>query len=84
MRMREGQSSHAPTIHLCHQLLPVLLLLQVFDDPSDEVVLERAFDKLMEDVRRQKFVDICAGKVGREWMKEKRISVNAETDSSPR
>lgn len=32
------------------------------------MILESAFDDLMEEVGRQKLMDICTGKLGGEWL----------------
>ena len=40
----------------------------IFRDPGDEVVLERALDDLVEEVRGQKFVNVGTGKVGCKWL----------------
>jgi hypothetical protein len=41
---------------------------EIFTNPGDEVVLERAFDDLVEEIRAQQFMNIGAGKSGSKWL----------------
>jgi hypothetical protein len=41
---------------------------EILTDPGDEVVLERAFDDLVEEIRAQQLMDIGAGKSDSEWL----------------
>ena len=41
---------------------------EIFFHPGNEVILERAFDDLVKQIRRQELIDICARKVGGEWL----------------
>lgn len=43
-------------------------MLEVLEYPVNEMVLESAFDKLMENIRRQQFIYVSSGKVVREWL----------------
>lgn len=45
-----------------------MCLLQVRLDPCDDMVLERAFDKLVEEVGREKFMNVGTGEVICEWL----------------
>jgi hypothetical protein len=37
-------------------------------NPSDEVVFERSFDNLMQQIWREKFMDICSWKFISKWL----------------
>ena len=41
---------------------------EVFTYPGDEMVLECAFNDLMEEIRAQELVDVRTGKFCREWL----------------
>lgn len=43
-------------------------LVKISLDPSDNVVLKGAFDELVKEVGREKFVDVGTGEIIREWL----------------
>lgn len=45
-------------------------LYKVILNPGDEMVLERAFNQLMKNIRRKELVDISAWKIICKWLKE--------------
>ena len=46
-------------------------MVQVFIDPRHDVILEDTFDELVEEIRRQEFMNICTWKSMCEWLEEK-------------
>ena len=45
-----------------------MTLIEVPLNPVDKVVLESALYRLMEEVRSEQLVDICAREVRRKWV----------------
>jgi hypothetical protein len=65
-QLRDGGSEDLPPINVSEDLIRftiTVLSSHIFHDPSDEVILERAFDYLVEEVGCQKFVNVGTGKV---------------------
>lgn len=46
----------------------------VLDYPVDEMVLKRALDKLVEQIRCQEFVYIGTGEIARKWLRSGEIN----------
>lgn len=77
-----------PTINLlddfCSLTLCLSCQLNVLDYPLDEVVLERSLDELMQEIRRQEFMDVCPREVVCEWLPEHvRLSLGAQYEYKP-
>jgi len=49
-------------------LCPSMSVDQVFLDPVHQMILESAFDELMENIRRKHFMDVCTWKVIGKWL----------------
>ena len=47
---------------------------EILTNPGDEVVLKRALDDLVEEIRAQQLVDIGTGESGCEWLYRNVIS----------
>jgi hypothetical protein len=54
--------------------------LEIFLNPHDEMILECSLDDLMKEVWAEKFVDICTGKAGREWLGSKVSTCSGESE----
>ena len=60
---------HIPSVNLSQQfvpLAPAIFATQVIFNPSDEVIFERALDELVEEIRRNDFMNVCTGKMSGE------------------
>lgn len=63
MSMKEN----SPTVNVIHDTITLRISVNLIDvllNPSDNVILEGAFDELMEEVGGEKLMDICTGKMG--------------------
>lgn len=57
-------------------------LLKIRFNPSNNMILERAFDELVQKVRREKFVDVSTGKVVCEWLKGMMLDYSMRSNHS--
>jgi len=67
----------SPIIDICHYrscCSRAIYKNEILTNPGDEMVLKRAFNDLVEEIRAQQFVDIGAGKSGCEWLYQDVIS----------
>ena len=61
----------SPIINICHYRRSSSRTVyedEILTNPGDNVVLKRALDDLVEEIRAQQFVDISAGKSCCEWL----------------
>ena len=49
-----------------------MYVLEILTNPGDKVILECAFDYLMEQVTREELVDICTREIGCERLLDKK------------
>lgn len=45
-----------------------MFVIEITTDPVDQVVFEGSFYELMQNIRRYKFVDVCARKFFCKWL----------------